>query len=457
MAMEVNGVTYYTAAEVASEAGVSRQTLWRWRQDGSVPAGWKYQGRRVLFQAAELELVLQQAKRVVGNADRVRDGIYLDNAATTDPTIEVIESMSRALVAGGNASSAHSRGGIARAIVEGARESVAVLAGAATESVVFTSGGTEANNAALMQCIWAESPVRQLVTTSVEHSSILGMSERLSQAGVEVEYLPVQSDGSVSVSALDAIDINSSTLVSVQSVNNETGVIQPIASIVDAVKSRGGIMHVDAAQAFGKMRLQFAESGIDLMTVTSHKIHGPQGVGALLVGESAEFAPLFAGGDQESQRRVGTENVPGIAGFGTAAALRHATLNQFVTQSRSLRDYLERQIVDQVPGACVVGSAAPRVGAISNLHLPGVDGEALIAQLDSDDVYISQTSACTSMHPEPSYVLRAMGMCESEAYECVRLCVGALTTPKDVSVAASRIVARACGILGLNLSMEETA
>ena len=128
-----------------------------------------------------------------------------------------------------------------------------------------------------------------------------------------------------------------------------------------------------------------------------------------------------------------------------------------MAQSRSLRDYLERQIVDQVPGACVVGSAAPRVGAISNLHLPGVDGEALIAQLDSDDVYISQTSACTSMHPEPSYVLRAMGMCESEAYECVRLCVGALTTPKDVSLAASRIVSRARGILGLDAKMEEIA
>jgi cysteine desulfurase len=238
---------------------------------------------------------------------------------------------------------------------------------------------------------------------------------------VLVERLPVRMDGQVDPAALADLEVDERTLVSVQWVNNETGVIQPVGDLAERTKARGGYFHCDAAQAVGKLLFEYQKQSFDYLTLTAHKIHGPQGVGALIRRSRAPLWSRSLGGTQESGLRGGTENTPGIAGFGAAAAIRFGSLRPAIAHCRTLRDYFEAEVRARLPGVQFLGNPLQRVGALTSLRLPGVDGQALVAQLDAQGVFVSQSSACTNMRPEPSYVLRAMGLTEDEAYESIRV------------------------------------
>lgn len=440
MPIQVNGVTYFTVSEVAQQAGITRQTLWRWRQSGDVPVGRQHHDRRQLFTEQEVGLVCEHSNRVGSFMNSSKHSVYLDNASTTRPLPEVVDAMTRVMSCAANASSAHSGGTVARNTLEAARVALSRLCGATPEEVVFTSGGTESNCSVLLHDgVSPEGVIQRVITSKVEHSSVLDACSRLEERGVEVRYVDVDKNGLINVPDFATYGIDKNTLVSIQWVNNETGVIQPINELAELVHSAGGLMHTDASQAVGKIDVHFDEMHVDFMTCTAHKFHGPQGVGATLIKIDSSMLPFFSGGGQERMRRPGTENMPGIAGFGVAATIRHLQLSQFMLQARSLRDFLETELCKRFDIVSVVGTDANRIGSITNLQFSGIDGQALVAMLDSKGVLVSQSSACTNMRPEPSYVLRAMGLTEEEAYECVRFCVASDTELKDVILAVDEI------------------
>ena len=440
MPTKVKGITYYTATEVAQYAGITRQTLWRWRQSGEVPSGRQQKDRRLLFTEEEANLVSGFSQSMGAFSKNSKASVYLDNASTTRPLREVIDAMAKAMETSANASSAHSGGTAARNILAASRSSIAHLCSADPEEVIFTSGGTESNSIVLLNDdVAVGGVIEKVITTRIEHSSILDACARLQQRGVKVVYLDVDSDGLISLKDLQSLHIDSKTLVSIQWVNNETGVIQPIRQIAEHVHDSGGLMHTDASQALGKIDINFSSLPIDLMTCTAHKIHGPQGVGAILIKDGVQLASLLAGGSQERSIRPGTENIPGICGFGVAARIRDLELNQFLLHARSLRDYLETELAKRFDCVSIIGKGANRIGAITNIRFRGIDGQALVAMLDGKDVLVSQSSACTNMRPEPSYVLRAMGLSEEGAYECLRFCVSSDTELKDLVYAVESI------------------
>lgn len=368
--------------------------------------------------------------------------IYLDNNATTQPLPQVIEAMEAAMtVSFGNPSSGHSRGELARQILERARTSVAKLMGAADDCVVFTSGATEANNLAILSCLPPHSAKGRIVTTAVEHSSILKLCDQLEERGTNVIRLPVDSNGLLDLRALEESLTTPTNLLSVQWVNNETGVIQPIEIIAQIAADKEIPLHVDAAQALGKLDLRVGALPIDYVSVTAHKIHGPQGVGALYVRPGRTIQPLMRGGPQESGRRAGTENIPGISGFGCSAQLRMNSLPKIAQQVGTLRDRFEQTLMAAFPDIVINSKSAPRVAGTTNILFPAVDGQALVAHLDQAGIYCSQSSACTNQRPEPSYVLRAMGLSEEEAYSGVRFAFSELNTLEDAQDAADIVIA----------------
>lgn len=288
----IEGTTFFSITEVAASCGVSRQTFWRWRQDGSVPQGRQDRHARLMFTEAELDLTRAFAGGVTSPRAAASTSIYLDNAASTRPLAAVRDAMVRAMeLEFGNPSSAHSDGRRARQAVEDARDAVASLVGADPSSVIFTSGGTEANNWVLQGA--PQIGVHRFIVSAAEHSSILGVLPHLEAKGFETIILPVDREGLVSQKSLESCVIDGKTLVSIQWANNETGVIQRVGEISNYVKSRGGFFHTDAVQIVGKQQIDFNQSSIDAMTITAHKIHGPQGVGALIRKQSFKPAPLF--------------------------------------------------------------------------------------------------------------------------------------------------------------------
>jgi cysteine desulfurase len=439
MPTQIDGSIFYSGKEVAAACGVSRQTIWRWRQDGLIPEGRPRRGGTVVFTEAELEYIRARISQGIPSETGAPAEIYLDNAASTRPIASVRNAVARAMgVEFGNPSSAHGAGRRSRQAVEDAREQVAALVGADRSHVVFTSGGTEANNLLLHHAHAAG--IRRVVTTQVEHSSILGGMDALVRAGIEVHILPVAPHGRVCLDSFSGIPVDERTLVSVQWANNETGVVQPILDLAGAVKRRGGFIHTDAAQAAGKLTIDFASSPIDALTLTAHKIHGPQGIGALVTKSTGWVQPIFLGGSQERGLRVGTENYPGIVGFGVAAEHRLATLRTFVRHSKSLRDMFEARLSQELAEVRFNGAATDRVCTTGSATIDGIDGQALIAQLDARGIRMSQSSACTNMRPEPSYVLRAMGLSEDAAYSTIRYAMSEDTTFEACNRAADAIV-----------------
>jgi len=364
--------------------------------------------------------------------------IYLDHNATT-PLLPAVRDklLEIADAAPLNPSSAHSAGERASYELEIARGHAAALLGAEPGQLVFTSGGTEANNAVLAHGAHNGA----LVTSTIEHSSVLAMAEQLEDAGVPVCRVEPDADGRISADAVaQAIDEGAARgpvgLVSIQWVNNETGVIQPIEAIAETCRSRGVAFHSDAAQAVGKVAVDVAAVPVDFLTFTGHKFHAPTGVGAVYVRRS--IRPWSWGGEQEQGRRAGTENLLGIAALGEAARCRYEQFGAVQCHLEALRDHFETVLVERFPWVTVNGGA-PRVANTSNLQFGKIDGEALLAQLDAADVAISQASACASQRPTPSHVLLSMGRSEREAFSSVRFSFGETNTEAEIDEALSRL------------------
>lgn len=369
--------------------------------------------------------------------------IYLDNAATTRPHPAVVEAVTQALTSEfGNPSSLHGRGVAAERLVTATREAVARSIGVAAEEVVFTSGGTEANNLAIAGAVRAGGG-RHLVVNAIEHSSVLTPVRRLAEQGFAVTELPVDAEGRVDPQRVAAALRPETALVSIMAVNNEIGTTQPIEGIgrmIRAHNARGGhaLFHVDAVQAWGKIRLRPTAMGVDLMSFSGHKVHGPKGVGALYIRKGVRLAPMLSGGDQERGIRPGTENVPGIAGLGAAAGLLQADLESVSARMAALRDRL-RESLAAIPD---VRFNTPRTGVaphILNVSLAGVRGETLLHRLEQDGIYVSTGSACHSHDPKPSHVLLAIGLRPEQARSSVRFSLSRDTTPEEIDVSAAAV------------------
>ena len=347
--------------------------------------------------------------------------VYLDYNATTPVRPEAAAAVAEALGLTGNASSVHRFGRRARRKLEDAREAVAALVGAPAERVVFTSGGTEANNLALTGTRRA----RCLVSAG-EHDSVLNAAAGV-EPGVErgAERIPLGRDGVVDLDAL-AVRLGEDprpALVSVMLANNETGVIQPVARAAETAHRRGALVHCDAVQGAGKIPVDMAALGVDLLSLSAHKLGGPQGVGALIVAEGIDLAPLMRGGGQERRHRAGTENLPGIAGFGAAATCALAGLEPMAGLV-ALRDRLERRLRAQAPEIKIYGAGAPRLSNTSCFGVPGLAAETQVIALDLAGVAVSAGAACSSGKVAPSHVLKAMGASEAEAGCAIRVSLG---------------------------------
>jgi cysteine desulfurase NifS len=359
--------------------------------------------------------------------------VYLDNNATTIPDPRVVEAVRRHQDGiAGNPSSIHLQGREAKDAVHEARRRVARLIGAKARRVVFTGGGSEANNLALKGAAYArEKDGRHIITTTVEHPAVLNACRFLERRGFRVSYADVDAEGRVSVDEIDAALKDDTILVSVMLANNEVGTLQPVDRIAERVRAHGAWMHTDAVQAVGKVPVDVESLGVDLLTLSGHKLHGPKGVGALFVRKGVELEPLIHGGGQESGLRGGTENVPAVAGMGLAAELARFSL-EGCDHIAQLRDRLEAGIREVFPEARLNGSRDRRLPNTLNLTLPGLRGESLVIALDQWGVALSSGSACKSGDPEPSHALLAMGLSEEEAHCAVRLSLSRDTTEEDI-------------------------
>lgn len=361
--------------------------------------------------------------------------IYLDNNATTLPDPRVVETVQRHLSAvAGNPSSLHHQGRAARDVVQEARRRVASLIGTKPRRIVFTGGGSEANNLAIKGAAFARSEEgRHIVTTTVEHPAVLNACRFLERIGFQVTYVDVDAEGRVSPDAVAVALTDHTILVSVMLANNETGTLQPVEEIAALARERGAWMHTDAVQAVGKIPVDVESLGVDLLTLTGHKFHGPKGVGALYVRTGVELEPLVHGGGQEAGLRGGTENVPAIAGLGHAAELAGMAV-EGDEAIRRLRDRLEEGIREILPDARLNGAREHRLPNTLNLTLPGLRGESLVIALDQKGVALSSGSACKSGDPAPSHALLAIGLSEEEAHCAVRLSLSRDTTEEDIEV-----------------------
>lgn len=381
--------------------------------------------------------------------------VYLDHNATSPLRPSARLAVETALGACGNASSVHAAGRAARARIEQARDSVAALAGATPACVVFTSGGSEANALALRGAIagaaWEENRIARLFVSAIEHESVRANASALAEAvpGLKSTEIAVTRDGTVDLNALrlNLIQGKGRVLVSVMAANNETGVVQDILSIAKLVKAEGGegaLFHIDAVQAAGRTALSFDAWGADYMTLSAHKLGGPQGAGALLARDGAPLAPQIAGGGQEMRRRSGTENVAAIVGFGTAAA-EIADFAKGMAPARALRDRFEAELAEAAPEAIVFGKNAERLPNTSNFAIPGLAAETALIALDLDGVAVSSGSACSSGKVKPSHVLAAMGVDENLARCGIRVSFGWTNSDSDVDAAIlslRRLIAR---------------
>ena len=353
--------------------------------------------------------------------------IYLDNASTTKPSAEAIEAVTNALECYGNPSSLHSLGLESEKLIEKSRNAIASKLGADKKKVYFTSGGTEANNTAIFGAARSlKKRGNKIITSKIEHPSVLESFKALEKEGFTVVYLDVTPDGIVNVEqAKNEIDENTS-LVSVMTVNNETGIIQPVREIGKILheKSEFGVFHTDAVQAFGKVPCGVRDTGADLISVSSHKIHGPKGVGALYVGKG-RLSPIIFGGSQQGAVRPGTENVPGIAGFGAAAS-------KDLENCDILYDTLKKGILDEIPDVKINGCEEFASKFVLNVSFIGVKAEVLLHTLENYNVFVSTGSACSSHKPDPSHVLSAMGLSREELGGAVRFSFSRDNTPEDI-------------------------
>lgn len=364
--------------------------------------------------------------------------VYLDNNATTPVLPEVFEAM-RPCFEGqfGNASSIHHHGQETRAAVEDARESVARLIGCNASEIIFTSGGTESDNLAISGLVSAGDHV---ITSSIEHHAVLHTSKHLEELDCEVTVLPVDGRGQIDPADVKRALRPNTKLISIMMANNETGVLQPVAEIGKIASEADVYFHTDAVQAAGKVAIDFSRIGCHALTISGHKIHAPQGVGALYVKKGTKLRPLFYGGRHERSRRAGTENVPGIVGLGKAADIAREALDHGDDERMSvLRDRLQQGILSRVDDAGVNGAGAERVPNTANIHFDHIEGESLVIALDLKGLAVSTGAACSSGAIEPSHVLIAMGMRPDQAKASIRFSLGKQTTEEDIDFALTLV------------------
>jgi cysteine desulfurase len=358
--------------------------------------------------------------------------IYLDNNATTKLDPEVLEAMLPYLTEYyGNPSSMHHFGGQVGKALKHARFQVASLLGAEESEIIFTSCGTEGNNAAIRAALAAQPDRKHLITTQVEHACVLNLFKQLEKQGYTVTYLSVNRKGQVDLMELEAAMTGNTALVSMMYANNETGTVFPVEQAGAIAKEYGAAFHVDAVQVAGKLPLNMKISTIDLMTISGHKLHAPKGIGALYVRRGFRFRPLLIGGHQERGRRAGTENVAGIIGLGKAAELAQVHLAD-VAAEKKLRDRLEKGILTRIPNCEVNGDPKNRLPNTTNIGFKYIEGEAILLSLDKFGVCASSGSACTSGSLEPSHVLRAMGLPYTTLHGSIRFSLSRYTTAAEI-------------------------
>ena len=360
--------------------------------------------------------------------------IYLDYNATTPVDPAVLDAMLPHFAdTFGNASSIHSPGQRARGAVDAARVSVAALLGAKPSEIVFTSGGTESDNLALFGVVAAsQEPRKHIITTAIEHHAVLNSAQALEKLGVEVTYIPITREGIVDPEDIRRALKPETILISVMHANNELGTIQPIEEIGRIAAAADVLFHCDAVQSAGKLPLDVNRLGVDLLSISAHKIYGPKGVGALYVRSGTPLEPQFYGGHHERDRRPGTENVPGIVGLGKAAELARKNLQTDCARITTLRNRLEEALLAACGDARVNGNRAQRVSNTSNISFHAAGGEALVIALDLQGIACSTGAACSSGAVGPSHVLMAIGLSPDEARSSLRFSLGRTTSAEEI-------------------------
>ncbi len=358
---------------------------------------------------------------------------YFDNNATTRIAPEVVEAMLPFLTERwGNASSAYRFGHEVKKPLDDARAKVADLINADPKEIIFTSCGTESNNAAIHSALAVNPGKRHFITTAVEHSANMKYGEFLQRRAYEVTYLPVESDGSLDIHLLDKAIRQDTAIVSIMWANNETGVVFPVEEVAAICRSKGVLFHTDAVQTPGKVKLDVKSTGVDFLSLSAHKLHAPKGIGVLYVKRRTKFQPYVIGGHQERGRRGGTENIPYIVAFGRAAELAMSSLEDENTRVRALRDRLEKAILAGIPNTIRNGASEPRLPNTTNIAFDFVEAEAVLMMLDQLGICASSGSACTTGSVEPSHVLTAMNVNPMRARGSVRFSLGIYNTESEV-------------------------
>ncbi|MGN0748824.1 MAG: cysteine desulfurase NifS [Christensenellales bacterium] len=368
--------------------------------------------------------------------------VYLDNAATTYVATEVLNEMMPCFnVFFGNPNSIHAFGREAQGLVDRARDRIAKAIGAKSNEVYFTSGGTEADNWAIKGIAHAYiNKGRHIITSQIEHPAVLGACKALEKEGFEVTYLPVDKHGLVDLAELIHQIRSDTTLVSIMAVNNEVGTIQNIKAIGKICKENDVIFHTDAVQAFGALKLNVVDMEIDAMSISSHKIYGPKGVGALYLRNGIRIENLIDGGHQERNKRGGTTNVPSVVGFGKAAEVTVRDLAVYNQKMKSLREYFVKQVTEKIPYVIVNGHPHQKVNNIVNISFELIEGESILLLLDFEGIAVSTGSACTSGSLEPSHVLKAMGVEDETSQGSIRFSFGRSTTKADIDYTVEKLV-----------------
>jgi cysteine desulfurase len=373
------------------------------------------------------------------------DRFYFDHNATTPVLPEVLEALLPALEGVyGNASSIHRFGQEARQALETARRQLAVLIQADPRTIVFTSGGTESDNLAILGTVRnSQREKKHVISTAVEHPAVLNTCARLRREGVEVTLVPPGPDGLIDPEEVRRALRPETVLVSVMHANNELGTVQPIAEISRIVRDAGALFHSDGVQALGKVPVDVGALGVDLYSVSGHKVYAPKGIGALYIRQGASTGPILFGGRHERGRRPGTENVPGAVAFGRAAEWLQAHLEAETTRLAELRGRLERGILERVAAVTVNGAGAPRTPNTTNLRFDGIEGEAMVIALDLRGFAVSSGAACSSGAVEPSHVLTAIGLAPSEARSSLRFSLGRANSAAHVDALIEAVEAAA--------------